>query len=303
MSDKFAAIFPGQGSQTVGMGQDFSNSSSEAKALFERADDVLGFSLSGLCKDGPQEELTKTFNAQPALLVVGYMAFKQLGKTPLVAAGHSLGEYTALLAAEVISFEDAVKLVHLRGKFMQEAVPAGQGGMAAVIGGEQLELEKIVVGREGEVEIANLNCPGQTVVSGTTVGLEKAQKELTGAGFKFIPLQVSAPFHSTMMKPAAERLSKEFEKIFWADPKFPVYSNVTCKKISSAEEAKKLLLEQLYSPVRWSEQIASIISDVAPENFLEFGPGAVLCKLLKRIDRSQKSSCIFDSESLLKVSA
>ena len=285
-----AALFPGQGSQSVGMGQKLYDNSEVAKDIFETANKILGYDIKNLMLNGPIEELTSTENAQPALLTSSYAYYKHFtsqGNSVDAAAGHSLGEYSALVAAEVISFEDAVLLVNKRGKYMQEAVPKGAGGMLAVMGlseDEILDLCSKVT--QGVVEIANLNCPGQTVVAGDKVGLAEFQDIASGS--KIIPLNVSAPFHCSLMKQAADNLAKDLDAITFSEPKIKVVANVTAKEITSADESRELLKQQVCSSVRWTDSINYLVNNLSVNETIEFGPGGVLTKLCKRINKEIK---------------
>ncbi|MDN4607496.1 ACP S-malonyltransferase [Sporosarcina highlanderae] len=301
---KIAFIFPGQGSQSVGMGAELFNSGGN---FLERADEVLQFELSKLITEGPQEELTLTYNAQPALLTVGAMIASKLveeGITPDYTAGHSLGEYTALVASGVLSFEDGVSVVHQRGLFMNDAVPAGEGAMAAILGLDSEKLQEVTdaITAEGDsVQPANLNCPGQIVISGTKAGVEKACVALKEAGAKrAIPLDVSGPFHSSLMKPAAERLKKALDEVEMKDASIPVVANVNAETVSDREEIKQLLVEQLYSPVRWEDSVRELIN-LGVTHFIECGPGKVLSGLVKKIDRSVTVLPVYDEETLQAV--
>ncbi|MCG7342836.1 ACP S-malonyltransferase [Sporosarcina sp. ACRSL] len=301
---KIAFIFPGQGSQSVGMGEELFNKGGN---FLERADEVLQFGLSQLITEGPQEELTLTYNAQPALLTVGAMIASKLveeGVTPDYTAGHSLGEYTALVASGVLSFEDGVSVVHKRGLFMNDAVPAGEGAMAAILGldGEKLqEVTDAITANGDSVQPANLNCPGQIVISGTKAGVEKACVELKEAGAKrAIPLDVSGPFHSSLMKPAAERLKNALDEVEMKDATIPVIANVNAKSVTDREEIKTLLVEQLYSPVRWEDSVRELIG-LGVTHFIECGPGKVLSGLVKKIDRSVTVLPVYDEETLQAV--
>lgn len=304
---KIAFIFPGQGSQTVGMGQQLIESKEESKKYYDQADEVLGFSLSNIMLEGPAEELTKTYNAQPALLTTSTMVAKQLveaGISPDYTAGHSLGEYSALVASGVLSFEDAVLLVHKRGLFMNEAVPAGEGAMAAILGLDKDSLNEVTkeVSATGDtVQVANLNCPGQIVISGTAAGVEKASVKAKEAGAKrAIPLVVSGPFHSELMRPAAQKLDAAISSIDLKEAATPVISNVTAQAVTESATIKNLLVEQLYSPVRWEESIGKMI-ELGVTTFIECGPGKVLSGLVKKIDRSVTTYCVYDEESLQQV--
>ncbi len=296
---KNIGLFPGQGSQKVGMGHDLFETQESTKELFIRADKVLGFELSKLCFSGPEEELTLTKNAQPAILVSSMGAYSALQPTLAAAAGHSLGEYSALVAAGSINFEDAVQLVHKRGSYMQEAVEPGAGAMVAVMGPTESEISQIIESLEqGICEIANLNCPGQTVVAGEKNAVAQFTDSMSKNGGKCIPLKVSAPFHCSLMEPAAEQLSKDLDALTISEPSFPVFSNVTAKPQVSANEIRNNLKQQVCSSVRWTESMQNIISQYKPDRAIEFGQGAVLSKLLKRIDKSVPGTCVYDSGSL-----
>jgi [acyl-carrier-protein] S-malonyltransferase len=273
------------------MGKDAFEASESAKALFERANDAIGFELSAVIFDGPDEALKQTANTQPALLTVS-MAYLELlkdsGLTPDYVAGHSLGEYSALVAAGVIGFEDAVRTVRARGQFMEQAVPGGLGAMAAVLGSEREDLAKLCadISAEGSaVELANVNCPGQIVVSGTAAGVQAVVDRGKEAGAKrVIPLEVSGPFHSSLMRPAAERLGEKLADVSLADAKIPVIANVTAASVTSADEIRGLLVEQVYSPVLWEDSVRYLIGQ-GVDTFVEIGSGSVLAGLIKKIDR------------------
>lgn len=301
---KIALIFPGQGSQTVGMGKQLADLYPEVQQMFNKADEKLGFPLSEIIFEGPQEQLTLTINTQPALLTTCmaiYERFKQSGIIPSYVAGHSLGEYTALVASESISFEDAVYTVRKRGEFMEEAVPAGIGAMAAVLGMEADYLKKVTdrVTEEGNpVQLANLNCPGQIVISGSVKGVELAGALAKEEGAKrVIPLEVSGPFHSSLMKPAAEQLKSVLDSISIQEAKIPVIANVTASPMTNANVIKEKLVEQLYSPVRWQESVEEMIN-LGIDTFIEIGPGKVLSGLVKKVNRSVNIFSVYDEESL-----
>nr|WP_304100665.1 ACP S-malonyltransferase [Mitsuokella multacida] len=305
--NKLAFVFPGQGAQAIGMGKDLFDQYDVAKRLFAEADEALGYSIKDMCFEGPADDLKLTANTQPAILTVSVIVneiLKEHGVQPDVAGGHSLGEYSALVAAGVLSFQDAVALVHKRGQYMQEAVPVGEGGMAAIIG---LDDEAIAAACEkatkeaGEVQPVNFNCPGQTVIAGTTHGVEKAVEELKAAGAKkAVVLPVSAPFHSTLMKPASEKLAAELAKVAIHDAAFPVVSNFTGELETKAEEIKANLVAQADHPVRWIACVKTMQAFGA-DTFVEAGPGKTLCGFNRRIDRSLKSLNVENLESLQKT--
>lgn len=300
---KIAFLFPGQGSQFVGMGKELADQEPSAKAIFDKADERLSMNLSEIIFEGPEDNLKKTENTQPALLTVSTAVlevFKQHNISADYTAGHSLGEYSALVAAGSLSFEDAVFAVRNRGLLMEEAVPAGVGTMAAVIGFDQERLEAItteVSNKEDSVQVANLNCPGQIVISGTVGGVEKASALAKEEGAKVIPLQVSGPFHSALMKPAAEKFEEILNQIAISDAKTPVIANVTAKSITSKEEIKLKLIEQLYSPVRWEETVRELM-DLGVDTFIEIGPGKVLSGLVKKVNRRANVIAVSDVESI-----
>lgn len=300
---KIAFLFPGQGSQTVGMGQALALSHDSVSATFKKADEVLGESLSSLIFEGPQEKLTLTTNAQPALLTTSIAIlnyFNQFGIKPDFTAGHSLGEYSALVASGALTFEDGVYAVRKRGEYMEEAVPNGEGTMAAVLGMDRdklMDVTETVTAGGHPVQLANLNCPGQIVISGSRQGVEEASLKAKEAGAKrVIPLDVSGPFHSSLMKPAAERFEAVLGGISLKNAEIPVIGNVTAEPMTEAEEIKKRLIEQLYSPVLWEDTVGKML-ELGVDTFIEIGPGKVLSGLVKKVERSARTFAIYDAET------
>lgn len=300
---KIAFIFPGQGSQVVGMGQQLI---AQDDTLYKQADEVLGFSLSQFMLEGPEETLTLTYNAQPALLTTGVLIAQRLqalGVEPDVVAGHSLGEYSALVTAGVMSFEDAVAIVHKRGLYMNEAVPAGEGAMAAILQMEAQALQQVTeqISADGDaVQIANVNCPGQIVISGTKQGVARASSLAKERGAKrAIPLQVSGPFHSALMAPAADKLAKELAHVEIEAPRYTVIGNVHAQPVY-AEHVKQELIDQVVSPVLWEQSVRAML-DLGVTTFIECGPGKVLSGLVKKVDRSATCLCVFDEETLAQA--
>ncbi len=300
--DNLAALFPGQGSQSVNMGKDIFDKSKVAKELFYLADKILGYSISSLCFNGPIDKLTLTKNAQPALLTTSIALFREANVKVKAASGHSLGEYSALVASRAISFEDAVLLVHKRGTYMQEAVSEGSGKMIAVMGPTEEEiLETTKKVENGVAEIANLNSPGQTVVSGDNKGIKEFSLIAKEKGFKIIPLKVSAPFHCSLMKEASIKLEKDLDNTSFSTPDFPIYSNVTASPSTNPETLKENLKAQVCGSVRWTDCIRNMVKNDNINHIIEFGPNGVLSKLAKRIDKTLKRTEIFDKESITKL--
>ncbi|NNG66175.1 ACP S-malonyltransferase [Caldanaerobacter subterraneus] len=302
---KIAFIYPGQGAQYAGMGKEIYEKYEEAKEIFERADEALGFNISKLCFEGPEEELMKTENTQPAILTVSVALTRVLqkrGVKPDVTAGLSLGEYSSLVLAEALDFEDAVRLVKMRGKYMQEVVPEGVGTMAAILGLPNEEVEEIcrIASEVGVVEPANYNCPGQLVVSGEVKAVERAVELAKERGAKkAVVLAVSAPFHCSMLKEAGELLAKELEKVEIKDLKVPVISNVTADYVQK-DKVKELLIKQVSHPVLWEQSVRKMIED-GVDTFIEIGPGKTLSGFVKKIDRSRTVLNFEDEESLMKT--
>jgi len=306
---KIAFVFPGQGSQEVGMGKDLIKNYKEADELFNEANIALkneGLDLKELCLEGPEEDLNKTINAQPAMLTMSIILYKLLQKNninPDIVAGHSLGEYSALVAASSIQFKEAVRLVRKRGQYMQTATPLGTGSMAAIISLKKDKIEELIkkVSKFGTIEIANYNSPYQIVVSGKSevinqlLLLGEEEEEIN-----IIPLRVSAPFHSSLMKKAKNNLANYIENINIQDPQIPVICNVTADYVKTKEEIKNALIEQVTHPIKWVEIIKKMNSE-GIDYFVEVGPGNVLKKLIKQILPKAKVYNVCDSESLEKV--
>ena len=314
---KIALVFPGQGSQKVGMGRAWADRSDEARRTFEEADEVLGFALSRLCWEGPEDELNLTTNTQPALLTVSTAIHRALGVfpgleslqplAPLAMAGHSLGEYSALVAAGALGFADALRLVRRRGQLMQEAVPVGVGAMAAVIA---LDTEAVTAlaadaadPAKGEIcAVANLNGPGQTVLAGHKAAIDRAVAMAKERGArKATLLPVSAPFHSPLMAPAREGMTGPLAGTAFHDPRVPVVSNVDAAPVATGAAARDALVRQIDNPVRWVESVLWMAESAGVDTFLEVGPGTVLCGLNRRIAPGTVSISLADPEQLRKV--
>jgi len=282
-----AFVFPGQGSQYVGMGKDLSEQSSEARRYFQEADDILGFSLSKICFEGPEEELRQTKNTQPAIFLHSIVLSKLYKGSPAgMASGHSLGEYSALVYSGALTFRDGLRLVRLRGELMQNAGVEQPGTMAAVVGLDSATINAVCAeaSKEGVAQAANFNSPGQIVISGSLKGVRKAMEIAKSRGAKLVKeLPVSGAFHSPLMESARIGLQRALDTTEIRDSAIPVYANVSAKPAQSASAIRELLIQQLTSPVRWEESVANMIEDGAT-SFIEIGPGKVLQGLIKRIN-------------------
>ncbi len=301
---KIAFVFPGQGAQKVGMAKDVYDALPQAAELFKTADEVLGFSISELAFEGPEEQLKQTANTQPALLTASIALFEALKSkniTPDYVAGHSLGEYSALVAANALDFDQAVAIVRARGQYMEQAVPYGQGAMAAVLGAERERLAALCaeISATGHaVELANVNCPGQIVVSGSVEGVNTVAARVKEIGGKrAIMLEVSGPFHSSLMKSAADQLSERLQTVSFRDATVPVVANVTAKTVTQGSDIQALLVEQVYSPVLWEDSVRFLIHE-GVDTFIEIGPGNVLTGLIKKIDKNVRLINISSLESI-----
>jgi [acyl-carrier-protein] S-malonyltransferase len=302
----FSVIFPGQGSQLVGMGKDLHDKYSLIQDLFKEADDTLGFALSKLVLSGPKEELDLTENTQPAIFLISHSIFKLIKEEFKIDlnranffAGHSLGEYSALTSAGSLSFSDTLKILKIRGKAMQSSVPKGEGGMVAVLGSEISVVENIINENKNKYKcyVANDNSLGQIVLSGKINDLEKIMVDLKAANIKNIKLPVSAPFHCKLMNKATLVMNEEIEKLNFKEPSNILISNVTGKEISNTNELKDLLVKQIESRVRWRESVTRMI-EKGVNQFIEIGPGKVLSGLVKRIDKNVKVSAINTEEDI-----
>jgi [acyl-carrier-protein] S-malonyltransferase len=303
-----AFVFPGQGSQSVGMGQALAEAFPESRTVFEEADRALGFPLSRLCFRGPEAELQLTANTQPAIVAASVAALRVLtarGVRPAYVAGHSLGEYSALVAANALSFEDALRTVRRRGEYMQEAVPPGQGAMAAVLGLDRPKVEECCQkAAEGEVvSPANLNSPGQIVIAGNTGAVERALKACAEAGARrAIRLNVSAPFHCALMMPAQVRLAKDLAHVAFRDPEVPLVNNLAAQPVATGAACREGLVGQVTAPVRWQESIERLWS-AGVRTFVEVGPGSVLAGLVRKTARDARVLGVEDPPSLEKTLA
>jgi len=285
------------------MGKELFDNFPVARQVFEEADDALGFAISRLCFAGPAEELQLTENTQPAILTVSVAAFRAMTEeginAPAFVAGHSLGEYSALVAAGVLSLSDAVRTVRARGRYMQEAVPVGTGAMAAVIGGELSEIQRVCEeARAAQVcSVANMNSPNQVVIAGNTEAVDRAIEALKGVAKRVIKLNVSAPFHCALMKPAQDRLAADLERLTFNEPSMPVVTNVDARPTTAPDELRDALVRQVSATVRWSESMQLLVQQ-GVDTFVEAGPGKVLTGLMRQINRDVKSLNVEDAASL-----
>ncbi|MBZ5569205.1 MAG: ACP S-malonyltransferase [Acidobacteriia bacterium] len=304
--EEVAFIFPGQGSQTVGMGRKLADTYPVAQQTFEEADAALGFKLSQLCWEGPEEKLRLTEITQPAILTVSVAALRVLrenGVAPAIAAGHSLGEYSAHVAAGTLEFEDAVRTVHHRGRYMQEAVPVGEGAMAAVIGMSIDQVQQICdESAQGKVcQPANINSPDQIVISGSKDAVERAAELAKRRGAKkAIMLPVSAPFHSALMQPAQDRLAPDLKTLKFLHMSVPVVTNIDAEVVSDPEKARDALIRQVSGAVQW-ERCMRVLIERGISKFIEVGPGKVLCGLMRKIDPSKTCVNVEDETSMQRV--
>ena len=298
---KIAFLFPGQGSQKVGMGKDFYENSPIGRELFEKAEDTIKVNLRKICFEGPEEELTKTENTQPALLTVSYIAFKLFeGTIPEYGAGHSLGEFSAYASAGTLEFEDAVRIVNLRGKFMQEAVPEGKGTMAAIIGEDIEKIKDAISKVDGKVEIANWNTHEQIVISGEIAAINRTIEVLKPK--RHVILKVSAPFHSSMMVKAQERLSEVLDNTDFKAPSFPILRNIDAEIVNNPEMAKEGLKKQVASGVMWYPTMEKMMKELDINTFVELGEGRVLTnmarKIARKLNKEIKVYNIYDMKTL-----
>lgn len=307
MASSVAYLFPGQGAQTVGMGKDLYETYSSARAIFDEADAALGFSLSKLCFEGPEEDLRRTLNTQPAILTTSYAclrAAQELGvlaadDLPAFMAGHSLGEYTALAAADALTFGEVIRLVRERARLMDEAGAKNPGGMAAILGMDEDALAAVC--RETGVQMANINSPGQVVISGFVDAIAKATEMATARGARrAIPLEVSAAFHSRLMEPANEGIAKAVAGVKFRTPRVPIIANSTALPLTTADEIRDELLSQLCAPVRWQSTVEYMAAHGVNE-YVEIGPGRVLTGLAKRISAEAKAVNLSDVASLQEL--
>lgn len=307
-NSRIAFVFPGQGSQNPGMGKDLAENSVAARRVFEEADEALGFAISRLCFEGPAEDLQLTENTQPAILtcsVAAYRAMEEAGTgVSAFVAGHSLGEYSALVASGALNLADAVRTVRARGRYMQEAVPVGTGAMAAVIGGDLKEIQRVCeAARDSQIcSVANFNSPSQAVIAGNAEAVDRAIEGLQGVAKRVIKLKVSAPFHCALMKPAQERLALDLAQLSFREPAMPVVTNVDAQATTIPEELRDALVRQVSAPVRWVDSMQWLIEQRVT-TFVEVGPGKVLSGLMRQISRDVKTLNVEDAAGLAATKA
>ncbi len=303
LKSEIAFVFPGQGSQYSGMGKELAENFAVAREVFEQADEALNFSISRICFAGSEDELQLTENTQPAILTASVAAYRVVQSqgvaAPAFVAGHSLGEYSALVAAGAISLADAVRTVRARGRYMQEAVPVGTGAMAAVLGGERVAIENACNEARGEqvCSIANINSPNQVVIAGNVEAVDRAIELLKGVAKRVVKLNVSAPFHCALMRPAQERLSFELEQVAFNQASIPVVTNVDARITTEPAELRDALFRQVSAPVKWSESVDLLLQQ-GVKSFVEVGPGKVLSGLMRQINRDANCLNVEDSASL-----
>lgn len=309
-ADKIAYVFPGQGSQSVGMGRAWAETFPAAREVFDQADRILDLDLSRLCWEGPEEELNLTANTQPALLTTSVAVLRVLERAklrPRAVAGHSLGEYSALVAAGSLSFEDALRLVRRRGELMQEAAPEGEGAMAAIMKIDAEAVERVVEQAAGDGEVcavANYNSEMQTVIAGHTAAVERAMELATEAGARKVTrLSVSAPFHCSLMRPAREKMAELLDATTFETPSVPVVTNVDAQPVTDGDAARDALIRQIDSPVRWTESVECLADELDVEDFLEVGSGKVLSGLIRRIVKGKLTASLAEPEQLEELVA
>jgi [acyl-carrier-protein] S-malonyltransferase len=278
------------------MGASLYETETIVRRTFDEADEALGYALSRIIRDGPEDELRKTANTQPAILVLSVAIYRVLGMRPAVVAGHSLGEYSAVVCAGALSFHDAVVLVHKRGKYMQEAVAPGDGLMLALIGTDIDAVRRALQAVDGDVDIANMNAPGQVVIAGETNATREAAQRI-GAR-QSVELPVSAPFHCRLMAPAEEQLGRDLDQVSFADPEIPIYNNVAARRVTLGADVRDGLRRQVTRPVRWTESVERMMEQDGIRTFVEVGPGSVLCGLIRRIDRTAQRLTAHDQASI-----